>query len=220
MKIAIALIVLGCSLLQVGCYSYSTLTTEEDKHLLDSNDADIKIAAVDGSVIEVDSYHYLVVREPQDCFYVSGTAWGKGSGEGSPFHGFAVPDSLQHADIPAWVRDHAGNSGPAPWFTDRAGLLIRADEEDILAVRKSDGVGIWYSGKQVVAPRRTVQAENRNPFLSSSPDEEVPVSGKLGFGEIDSIERKHLSVVKTAILGGTAVFCIIVGAAGPSLDAH
>ncbi len=184
MKHLLIIAALGCPLFLMGCYSYETMKPGNEQTLLDSNDAAIQITTIDRSVIEVQSGHYIFVLEPADLIYATGVAWPSNSSKPVAFCGKMRSDHWRK-DTTNWLDENQlPRSEPSYCFTSESGIPVRASEQNVLVVKKSEGTGIWCSGAVILG------SDGGSSF-----------QGRIPFERIKKIERSEFSYSKTILLG-------------------
>ncbi len=188
-----------CSLLLMGCYSYTTLSRQEGRALLQSNNADIRITTVDGSIIEVKSQHYITVRQPSDFVYAIGMVQDPRSGR-MPFYGMVRNEGYTLKDTVIPFGGYELGKGPVYRLVTDNGLPVWAAPENVFFVKAHDAAGISFSGN-----------------VLSDEARDAPVQGRIPFEEIASIEEHQFSYLKTvplAIGGAIVAASLVYGLAG------
>ncbi len=157
---------LACCISLTGCYSYQTVRPEDKQSALDSNNTDIRITTVDSTVIEAESRHYIAVHEPADFTLARGAVQDRNSGTMMPFSGLVRPGRPVRIDTNGRIDEYHSKRGLVYCLATEDGAPVRAMEEDVLFVKKSDGTGIWCMGKVAEGQGKGSVFRGRIPFES------------------------------------------------------
>jgi hypothetical protein len=152
------MLVLCCSILLHGCFSYSYLPKEvfKQESLSEEN---ILITLIDGSVIESQYHHHIYTTERSDFIYCSGK-WKHRSGAETPFVG-----KLERSFIDSLKKDEFGLKGSYLCYLS-GGTIISFREEDYISVTPDQSPGLWCTGVLTVNSKESI-------FKGKIPDERI-----------------------------------------------
>jgi NDP-sugar pyrophosphorylase family protein len=192
------LVILLCSsLLLEGCYSFYPLTTTQREVLLGESNLTIQITLIDGTEIVAEPYHYIQVSEPSDFLIGVGELWNVRTNSKSAFQG-----KIQSQGV-----DSGWTTGYRPalqrwervpvrywefWVSDST--KVRFKKDDFIAVTKEQGTGLYVNG---YTESGSGMYERRETY-----------QGKISFDQIQKIERRRISEVKTILLEAVIVASI------------
>jgi hypothetical protein len=137
MKI-IVILVLCCSLLLQGCFSYAYLSKDELTGESFSEKS-IVITLIDGSVIESEYNRHIYTTDRSDFIYGIGK-WKHQFSTETPFLG-----KLERSFIDSIKEDEYGPKGSYLYYLS-GGTIISFREEDYVSVTPDQPPGLWCTG--------------------------------------------------------------------------
>ncbi len=181
MKKLLLIILCGAMLLD-GCYSYSVLETGDKEQQLPPDSESIIVTLKNGSVIESEAFHHVVVNVPSNFIYGIGASLN--ASRWKVFIGRIDPSLIDSSG----ERSYDGRRYKMFWFKDNS--QIRFFKEYYFAVTPDQGTGLWCIGGK------------------SDGESDSMFAGKVVLGNVQTIEIENISVGKSvgmgAILGAAA----------------
>ncbi len=180
MKSSVNLLLL-CSLVVCGCYSFSTISEGEREQILADPGEQIRIHLDDTSTITLSPYHFTQVQEPSDFVYGSGARWDSSARHHDSFRGkspFISVDTVYHTTGPLWNLHKEINYCE---FVTPDSSTLRFAEDNFFVVRRDGGTGLWCAGQK--------ESDGHSEWFT----------GRIPTGRIVQIETQKISVVRTGI---------------------
>lgn len=172
-------IILCVAMLLEGCYSYAVFDPEGMGRPLPPDNESMRVTLKNGSTIESEALHHVMVNVPSNFIYGVGTSLKRFGGKEQTYVGHIDPSIVDSSK--AWEYD--GVHYRSFWLKDSTRLNFI--EGRYFMVTPDQGSGLWCIGRMSAGRTDSMFA------------------GKIDLADMQVIEVPTISAVKTTILATT-----------------